>query len=413
MGIAPLDNSNIFLTFLLNLKIPFFMMHIVIAPDSFKECLTATQVALAIYEGIKRVVPEAEITRIPIADGGEGTVEALVSATGGTIVPTHSVDALNRPIQSFYGILGDKQTAIIEMAAASGIELLEYADRNPLITSTFGTGLLIKAALDAGFTQLIVGIGGSATNDGGAGMAQALGFGLFDREGLSINPGGGSLGDLHLIDYSNVHPLLGKARIKVATDVRNPLLGPSGATYNYGTQKGATPEMLEVLEKNMTCYSSILKQELGVDVAAIPGAGAAGGLGAGLMAFCNAELVSGFELISELTNLESHIRKASMVFTAEGKIDSQTTCGKTISGVAGLAKKYHVPVIALAGAIDSGLSELYEQGVTAVFAIANQPMSLEESKARAVELLADRAEQIIRTVIGVGKLSNSLSIMNR
>ena len=388
------------------------MMHIVIAPDSFKECLTATQVALAISEGILRMVPEAEITCIPIADGGEGTVEALVSATGGTIVPTPSVDALNRPIQSFYGILGDGQTVIIEMAAASGIELLAPTERNPMITSTYGTGLLIKAALEAGFTQLIVGIGGSATNDGGAGMAQALGFGLFDRNGLTIKPGGGSLGDLHSIDSSNVHPLLGKAKIKVASDVRNPLLGPSGATYIYGLQKGATPEMLKVLEKNMACYSGILQKELGKNVAAILGAGAAGGMGAGLMAFCNAELVSGFKLISELTNLEKHIREASIVFTAEGKIDSQTAFGKTVSGVAGIAKKYKVPVIALTGAVDNGLSELYEQGVTAVFAIGNQPMSLEESKARASVLLADRAEQIMRTVVGMNNLSNSLSIMN-
>ena len=388
------------------------MMHIVIAPDSFKECLSATQVALAISEGIKRVAPDATITCIPIADGGEGTVEALISATEGTNVPTPSVDALNRPIKSFYGILGDGRTAIIEMAAASGIELLATTERNPLFTSTFGTGVLIKAALDAGFTQLIVGIGGSATNDGGAGMAQALGYGLFDRDGLSIKLGGGSLGNLHSIDFSNVHPLLGKAKITVASDVRNPLLGPSGATYIYGPQKGATPEMLSVLEKNMTCFSSTLKQELGIDVAAVPGAGAAGGLGAGLMAFCNAELVSGFELVSELTQLEKYINEASIVFTAEGKIDSQTAFGKTVSGVAGLAKKYKVPVIALAGAVDNDLTELYEQGITAVFAIGNQPMSLEESKARASELLADRAEQIMRMVIGVGNRSNEFNIVN-
>ena len=384
------------------------MMHIVVAPDSFKECLSATQVALAISDGIKRVVPEAEITCIPIADGGEGTVEALVNATGGTIIRTPSVDAINRPIQSFYGILGDGRTAIIEMAAASGIELLAPNERNPLITSTFGTGLLMKAALNAGFTKLIVAIGGSATNDGGAGMAQALGFGLYDRDGLSIQPGGGSLADLQFIDCSNVHPLLGKAKITVASDVRNPLLGPNGATYVYGPQKGATLEMLEVLEKNMARFSHILHQKLGTNVARIPGAGAAGGLGAGLTAFCNAEMSSGFELVSELTDLEKYIREASMVFTAEGRIDSQTAYGKTISGVAQLAKKHKVPVIALAGTVAGGLSELYAQGITAVFAIANQPMSLEESKVRASELLADTAEQIMRTMIGVINLSNAI-----
>lgn len=374
------------------------MIHIVVAPDSFKECLSATQVTLAISEGIKRIFPEAGITCIPIADGGEGTVEALVTATGGTIVTTSSVDALNRPIQSFYGVLGDGKTAIIEMAAASGIELLASKERNPLIASTYGTGLLIKAALDAGYTQLIVGIGGSATNDGGAGMAQALGFGLYDQDGLSLTLGGGALGDLHVIDCSNVHPLLRKAKITVASDVRNPLLGPSGATYTYGPQKGASPEMLETLEKNMAHFSDVVHQELGINIAELQGAGAAGGLGAGLIAFCNAEMASGFELVSQLTQLEKHISKASMVFTAEGKIDSQTVYGKTISGVAGLAKKHKVPVIALAGMVDRGLNELYEQGITAIFAIANQPMSLEESKARASELLADKAEQIMRMV---------------
>ena len=388
------------------------MMQIVVAPDSFKECLSATKVAQAVSEGIKRVFPTAGITCIPIADGGEGTVEALVTATGGTIIPTPSVDALNRPIQSFYGILGDGKTAVIEMAAASGIELLAHTERNPLITSTFGAGLLIKAALDTGFTQLIVGIGGSATNDGGAGMAQALGFGLFDHDGLPLNPGGGALVNLHSIDSSKVHPLLLKAKITVACDVRNPLVGPTGATAVYGPQKGATPEMLITLERNMIHYASILDQELGIDVSKLTGAGSAGGLGAGLMAFCNAEMVSGFELISQLTNLEQHISEASMVFTAEGKIDSQTAFGKTVSGVARMAKRYPVPVIALAGMVDGGLTDLYEQGITAVFAIGNQPMSLEESKVRASELLTNTAEQVMRMVKGVGNLSNGFSIMN-
>lgn len=379
------------------------MTQIVVAPDSMKECLSATKVAWAVSEGIKRVFPEAKITCIPIADGGEGTVEALVTATGGTIVQSPSVDALNRPIQSFYGILGDGQTAVIEMAAASGIELLLPIERNPLITSTYGTGLLIKAVLDAGFTKLIIGIGGSATNDGGAGMAQALGFGLLDSNGLTLDLGGGTLSNLHSIDSSKVHPLLDKAKITVACDVRNPLLGPTGATAIYGPQKGATPEILETLERNMAHYSNILQQELGTDVSNLMGAGAAGGLGAGLMAFCKAQMVSGFELISQLTNLELHISEATMVFTAEGKIDAQTAYGKTISGVAMLAKRYHVPVIALAGMVVGELQDLYEQGVTAVFAIGNQPMSLEESKARASELLSNTTEQIMRIVKGVGK----------
>ncbi|HAQ20424.1 MAG TPA: glycerate kinase [Prolixibacteraceae bacterium] len=373
-------------------------MYIVIAPDSFKECLSATLVAEAISSGIKRIVPEAEMISIPLADGGEGTVEALVAVTNGKIIPTSSVDALNRPVESFYGILGYGKTAVIEMAAASGLELLAPNERNPLITTTYGTGLLLKAALEAGFTRIILGIGGSATNDGGAGMAQALGFKLLDKNNNPIGLGGSSLGKLHTIDRSNVHPLLQSVKITVACDVSNPLLGASGATRVYGPQKGATPEMLETLEANMSHFARILHKEFGNDISYIPGAGAAGGLGAGLMVFCQAEIVSGFELISKLTHLEDQISKASLVFTAEGKIDSQTAFGKTIIGVAKLAKKHSVPVIALAGIVCDDLTELYGQGITSVFAIGDQPMSLEESKSRAAEMLAATSERVMRII---------------
>ena len=379
-------------------------MRIVIAPDSFKECLSATQVAFAISEGIRKTVPEAEIICIPIADGGEGTVEALVTATDGKIIQVASVDALNRQIQSFYGILGDGKTAIIEMAAASGIELIAPEERNPMITSTYGTGLIIKAAMESGFTEIILGIGGSATNDGGAGMAQALGFRLLDKINNPIDFGGGSIGELHKIDRSNVHPLLRKVKITVASDVQNPLLGPSGATHIYGPQKGATPEMVEILEKNMAHYAKVLYQEFGIDNSNIPGSGAAGGLGAGLMAFCKAEMLAGFNLISKLTNMEEYIQNASLIFTAEGKIDSQTAFGKTISGVAQLGKKYQVPVIAFAGIVEGDLKNLYEQGLTSAFAIANRPMSMEESKANAEQLLVSASKQIMRLISGIEKI---------
>ena len=374
------------------------MMRIVIAPDSFKECLTATQVAEAISSGIRRIFPECEIICIPIADGGEGTVEALVIATQGKIIPIRSVDALNRPIQSFYGVLGDGETAVIEMAAASGLEKLAPEERNPLISSTFGTGLLIKAAMEAGFRKIILGIGGSATNDGGAGMAQALGFGLLNQNGKSIGAGGGSLGEVHSIAKTNVHIFLRETHITVACDVRNPLLGPSGATCVFSPQKGATPEMMETLEKNITNFAGILQQEFGIPFAEIPGSGAAGGLGAGLMAFCNAKIVSGFELISQLTQLEVQIKHASLVFTGEGKIDSQTVFGKTISGVALLAKKYQIPVIALAGIVEDGLDELYNQGITSVYTIGDQSLSTDESIARASELLTETTARILRNM---------------
>jgi glycerate kinase len=272
-----------------------------------------------------------------------------------------------------------------------------------MITSTYGTGLLLKAAMEAGFTEIILGIGGSATNDGGAGMAQALGFRLLDKNSNPIGWGGGSLGKLHQIDNSNVYPLLQKVKITVACDVQNPLLGSTGATHVYGPQKGATPQMVETLEKNMTHFAQILHQEFGTDFSNIPGAGAAGGLGAGLMAFCKAEMVPGFELISKLTHLEEHIQTASLVFTAEGKIDSQTTFGKTISGVAKLGKKYRVSVIALAGTVSNDLTELHKQGLTSAFAIANRPMSLEESKTNATKLLVATSEQIMRLVSEIEK----------
>lgn len=371
-------------------------MRIVIAPDSFKESLSAIKVASAISVGVSRVLPEAEIISIPMADGGEGTVEALVLATSGKIIRVPSVDALNRPIHSFYGILGDGKTALIEMAAASGIEWLLPEERNPLITSTFGTGLLLKAALDAGFSNIILGIGGSATNDGGAGMAQALGYQLQDIHGNEIGFGGGSLNKLHKIESSNVHPKLRSVKITVACDVKNPLLGPSGATHIYGPQKGATPKMIEILENNLTHFAKILQEKFDTNFSETPGAGAAGGLGAGLMAFCNAEMVSGFELITNISQLENQIRSADLVFTGEGKIDSQSSQGKTVGSLAKLGKKYQVPVVAMAGLV--GEDSEYISGLSASFEIGNRLVTTEESKNKATELLSSTTEKIMKLI---------------
>lgn len=387
-------------------------MQIVIAPDSFKECLSAAKVAEAISIGILRVLPKATIISIPVADGGEGTVEALVKATNGKIISSLSVDALHRPISSFYGVLGDGQTAVIEMAAASGIELLTSKERNPLLTSTYGTGLLIKSALEAGYTKIIVAIGGSATNDGGVGMAKALGVEFYDSNNEPLSLGGGYLSRLHSIDISSIHPLLTKAEITVACDVRNPLLGPSGATYTFGPQKGATPEMLITLEEGMQHYATILQNKFNQDVSTKEGAGAAGGLGAALMTFCKARMIPGFELICKLTHLEEYISQADLVFTAEGKIDSQTAFGKTISGVARLARKHDKPAIALAAIVSDDLTQLYQQGITATFSIANGPITLEESKARAFSLLSNKTEQIMRIIKQTAHPSHGFNLSN-
>jgi glycerate kinase len=303
-----------------------------------------------------------------------------------------------RPIQSFFGVLGNGTTAVIEMAAASGIELIEPEKRNPMLASTFGTGLLIKEALEHGFTDIIIGIGGSATNDGGVGMARALDYKFLDSNNLEIANGGGALNNLTRIDTSGVNPLLSNATITVACDVTNPLCGPNGASVVFGPQKGATPEMVEVLDLNLKKLAEAIKLQMDCDVADIPGAGAAGGLGAGLMAFANATLKPGFEIVKEITHLEDQIQTAGLVFTAEGKIDFQTQYGKTPFGVAQIASRYKVPVIALAGIIGQGAETLLEKGITAYFALADKPMSMEESKENAAQLLEKTTEQVMRVI---------------
>ena len=371
-------------------------MKIVIAPDSFKGSLIALEVANAIKEGIKRVMPEAEIDEVPMADGGEGTVQALVDATGGQIIVEEVCDPLGNQIEADFGILGDGETAVIEMAAASGLPLVPEGKRNPMLTTTYGTGELIHAALERGCGKLIVGIGGSATVDGGAGMAQALGARFLDRNGREIPRSGGGLEHLERIDVSELDYRIAETTTVVACDVDNPLVGPRGGPEVYGPQKGATPEMVRKLDKYLDRYADIIKRDLGVDVKETPGAGAAGGLGAGLMAFLNAQLRSGIDIVIEAAGLEQHLKDADLVITGEGMIDGQTIYGKTPIGIARLAKKFGLPVVAIGGGISDDAYVVYENDIDALMSIVSYPMSLEMAMERAYELLVDAAERTMR-----------------
>lgn len=369
-------------------------MKIVIAPDSFKESLTAEEVSAAIARGLRTVFSDAEIVEVPLADGGEGTVQALVAATGGRIIEKKVTGPLGNSVTAFFGILGDGKTAVIEMAAASGLHLIPLEKRNPLFTTTKGTGELILAALDEGVDHIIIGLGGSATNDGGSGMAQALGARLLDQDGKDLPPGGGFLRQLEKIDISRLDPRLTRVKFEVACDVTNPLLGEKGASRTYAPQKGATAEMVEVLEQNLARYASILVRDLGKDVAAIPGAGAAGGLGAGLLAFLDVELKRGIDIVIAATKLEEKIKDARLVITGEGKIDGQTISGKTPIGVARLAKKYDIPVIAICGSIGHDAQSVYEHGIDAIFSILPEISALDVALEKAAEYLENTAHNL-------------------
>ena len=376
-------------------------MKIVVAPDSFKGSVTALQAAEAIERGLHRVFPDAEIEKLPMADGGEGTAQSLVDATGGRILTESVVDPLGVEIEARYGVLGDGVTAVIEMAAASGLTLVPLAKRNPLVTTTYGTGQLIKAALDHGCRKLIIGIGGSATNDGGAGMAQALGAKLITASGEPIRWGGGGLHQLDAIGISELDSRIQETETVVACDVNNPLTGEDGASHVYGPQKGATPEMVQALDANLAHFDTILQRDIGVTVGDIPGAGAAGGLGAGLMAFLNAELKSGVALVIEATQLEKRISDADLVITGEGQINFQTVFGKTPIGVAKAAKAQGIPVVAIAGSISDDADGVYDAGIDAMVDIVPEPMPLEVAIENAPMLIANAAERAAR-LISVG-----------
>ena len=354
-------------------------MKIIIAPDSYKESLTAMEVATAIEAGFRQVMPTAEYIKLPMADGGEGTVQSLVDASNGSIIEHQVTGPLGEQVPAFFGIMGDDKTAVIEMAAASGLHLVSPNLRNPMLTTSYGTGELILAALDHGVDHIIVGIGGSATNDGGIGMAQALGVQLLDNKGQALGFGGQALAQLASIDITTVDPRLAHIKLDVACDVDNPLCGKKGASHIFGPQKGATPAMVAALDQHLAHYAAIIKRDLAIDVKDMAGAGAAGGMGAALLGLFNAQLRSGIEIVIDAVHLGDIIKDADLVITGEGRIDSQTIHGKTPIGVARTAKKYHKPVIGIAGCLSQDCGVVYDHGIDAVFSVVPAAMSLEHA----------------------------------
>ena len=450
-------------------------MKVIIAPDSFKGSLSAREAAEAIRDGILRALPVAETVLIPLADGGEGTVEALVTATGGQVIRTPATDPLGRPIESFFGMLGG-DTAVVEMAAASGLTLIPPDRRNPMLTTSYGTGELIRAALDglslwlpekptrgdrsgaswdqdpsvssseahratvapknrlvssassgtcierrpcsttyrgsesAPTRHIILGLGGSATNDGGIGMIRALGGRFLDENGEEVGPGGGELARIRHIDLSGLDPRIAETEFVAASDVDNPLTGLRGASAVFGPQKGATPEMVSALDAGLHNLAEVIRRDLGMDIEQMPGAGAAGGLGASAVVFLGAELRSGIEIVLDAAHFAERIRGAWLVITGEGRIDAQTLAGKTISGVLCAAAVEGVPVVALGGGVEPDGYALLDQGAAAVVSIADRPMSLEEAQSRAEELLSGAAEQVMRlSLLNITEPGSSVS----
>ncbi|NIK72188.1 MULTISPECIES: glycerate kinase [unclassified Paenibacillus] len=372
-------------------------MKIVVAPDSFKGSLSAASSAEAIAQGVRRCVPDAQIIKLPIADGGEGTLDSLLTAAGGERVNVSVAGPLERPVEASYGLLG--QTAVIEMAEASGLCLLKEEERNPSLTTTYGTGELIRHALDRGCRRFLLTVGGSATNDGGTGMLQALGMRLLDRLGNPVPAGGGNLVDIVTIDDSSWDPRIAESSFVIATDVQNPLIGEQGASRVFGPQKGATTTIVNQLEHGMTAWADRIQEKTGIRLHDRPGAGAAGGLCGAYLAFFPASIRRGIDVVLEHVRLEEHLKEADLVITGEGRIDHQTASGKAPMGVAQLARKHGIPAIALAGSVGTGIEALYAEGIHSVHSIISSPMTLKEAMEYAPVLLEQAAEQVIRTFL--------------
>ncbi|HDR8116469.1 TPA: glycerate kinase [Bacillus cereus] len=377
-------------------------MKVVIASDSYKESLKAIEVCEAIERGFRAIFPNAKYVKIPIGDGGEGTVESLVDATGGRIISISVTGPLRESVQAFYGVSKDKKTAFIEMAAASGLQHVPVEKRNPLITTTKGTGELILHALNQGVEYIILGLGGSATNDGGAGMLAALGVRFINDKGEVIDPSGGTLHSIVAIDFSQMDPRLKGVKIEAACDVDNPLVGMQGASFVFGRQKGANIEMMKELDENLKHYANILKRYVSSDVSEIPGAGAAGGMGAAVISVLKGDLRRGIEIVLDYTNFDKHIEDADLIITGEGRIDEQTAYGKAPVGVAGRAKRFSVPVIAIGGSVSSDYSAVYEKGIDAVFSITTRPMTQEE----AYRVAEENIEMTTKNIATVWKIAS-------
>ncbi len=371
-------------------------MKVLIAPQGFKGGVSALEAARAIERGVRAAAPEAETVLVPVADGGDGTLNALVDGSGGQLFRSTVAGPLGRPLQAAWGVMGDGQTAVVEMALASGLALLPPPRRNPRTTTTLGTGEIMREALDRGFTRIIVGLGGSATNDGGAGMASALGTRFLDAGGIPLPAGGAALARLARIDVSGLHPKLTEATVIGATDVTNPLCGPAGASAIYGPQKGASPEVVEELDSALENFARIVHRDLGQDVAERPGAGAAGGLGAGLMVFSGAELRPGIDMVCEVLGFDAQLEGADLVITGEGRADHSTIYNKAPVGVARRALALGVPTILLAGSLGTGFEELYQHGIAGIVCIADRPMGFVQSLRRTEELLEGAAERALR-----------------
>ena len=371
-------------------------MRILIAPQEFKGTLTARAAAEAIARGLRAALPDAELDLLPMADGGPGTLDALVAATNGRIVEADVRGPLGAPIRARWGALGDGKTAVVEMAEASGLVLLPEAERDPRRAATFGTGELLRAALDAGHRRIIVGLGGSATNDGGAGLARALGARLLDGQGAELPPGGAALARLARIDASALDPRLRQSEIVIAADVTNPLCGPDGTSLLYGAQKGATDAVARELDAALAHLAEVVKEDLGIDAANVPGAGAAGGLAFGLLVFCGATLRPGFDVVAEAAGFGERLARADLVVTGEGRLDRQTAFGKTAAGAARAARAARKPVVAIAGSVVGGVESEAARSFDAVFALTPDLASPEEAFAHAEELLARAGEAVGR-----------------